>query len=98
MLQGVLKTIWKDIFWAQLETRVPSGFHLCQEQSLGSGSKPIQPTPQLQLDSPGILTHPRSQAHRKDRFQSKTGRPDNTRDSEIARGKGKNLSNRNQFV
>lgn len=30
-------------------------------QSLGSGFKPTQPTPQLLLDSPNILTHPGSQ-------------------------------------
>jgi predicted RNase H-like nuclease (RuvC/YqgF family) len=33
----------------------------------------------------------------KDRPQSETGRPDNTRDNQMARGKHKNISNRNQF-
>ena len=42
----------------------PSGSHLCQEQSPGTGPDPTQPTPELQLYSPGILTHPGSKAHR----------------------------------
>ena len=35
-------------------------------------------------------------AHRKDRLQSETARPANTRDNQIARGKFKKISNRNQ--
>lgn len=35
--------------------------HLCWEQSLCSGFQHIQPTPQLQLNSPGVLTNPGSQ-------------------------------------
>jgi hypothetical protein len=38
----------------------------------------------------------RSQAHRKDRLQSETARPINTRDKEMVRGKHKNISNRSQ--
>lgn len=38
-----------------------------------------------------------SQNQRKGRLQSETRKPDNTRDNQIARGKHKNISNRNQF-
>jgi hypothetical protein len=37
------------------------------------------------------------QAHRKNRLQSETRRPDSTRDNQMARGKHKSISNRNQF-
>lgn len=37
-----------------------------------------------------------SQDHRSDRFQSETARPANTRENQIARGKHKSISNRNQ--
>lgn len=40
---------------------------------------------------------PGSQDHRKDRLHSETGKPDNTRDNQMARGNHKNISNRNQF-
>ena len=41
---------------------------------------------------PGVLT----QACRRDKPQSETERPANTRDNQMERGKGKNISNRNQ--
>jgi hypothetical protein len=37
-----------------------------------------------------------TQAYRRDKPQSETARPANTRDNQMARGKGKNMSNRNQ--
>jgi hypothetical protein len=37
-----------------------------------------------------------SQTHRRDKLQSETARPTNTRDNQMARGKHKNLSNRNK--
>jgi hypothetical protein len=37
-----------------------------------------------------------TQACRRDRSQSETARPANTRDNQMARGKGRNISNRNQ--
>jgi hypothetical protein len=48
---------------------------------------------------PGEKWSPRStdtRACRRDKPQSETARPANTRDNQVARGKGKNLSNRNQ--
>ena len=43
-----------------------------------------------------VLTHLRSQAHRKNKLQSETSSPANTRDNQMGRGKHKNISNRNQ--
>jgi hypothetical protein len=43
-----------------------------------------------------VLTHLRSQTHRRDELQSETARPTNTRDNQMVRGKYKNLRNRNQ--
>ena len=40
-----------------------------------------------------VLTHPGSQAHRRNKLQAKTA---NTRDYKMTRGKHKNISNRNQ--
>ena len=37
-----------------------------------------------------------AQANRRDKLQSETARPTNTRDNQMARGKHKNISNRNQ--
>jgi hypothetical protein len=48
---------------------------------------------------PGENCSPRSadtQACRRDKPQSETARPDNSRDNQMVRGKGKNISNRNQ--
>ena len=45
---------------------------------------------------PGVLTQLRSQAQRKDKPLSETARPTNTTDNYMARGKCKNISNRNQ--
>jgi hypothetical protein len=36
------------------------------------------------------------EAYRRDKPQSETARPSNIRDNQMARGKGKNISNRNQ--
>jgi hypothetical protein len=57
----------------------------------------------LQLDFPGLRTHlePQdhritgSQDHRKDRLQSETARAVNNRDNQMARGKLKNIRNKN---
>jgi hypothetical protein len=49
--------------------------------------------------SPGENCSPRTadtQACRRDKLQSETARPANTRDNQMVRGKGKNISNRNQ--
>jgi hypothetical protein len=43
---------------------------------------------------PGILT----QSHMKDMPQSETARPANTRDNQMARGKGKNISNKTKAI
>jgi hypothetical protein len=48
---------------------------------------------------PGESWSPRSpdtQTYRKEKPQSETAKPANTRDNQMARGKGKNISNRNQ--
>lgn len=59
--------------------------HTCAtwEQSPSAGPDLTQPTPQLQLDSPGSEDQRIAgwQAHRKERLQSETRRPDNTRDT-----------------
>jgi len=54
---------------------------------------PRENWPLRSADKPKITG---SQAHRKDKLQSETARPTNTRDKQMARGKHKNLNNRNQ--
>lgn len=45
---------------------------------------------------PGVLIQLASQVHRRDKLQSKTARPANTRDTFMIRVKHKNVHNRNQ--
>jgi hypothetical protein len=90
----VITRCWEKESQFSLRVLPLSGFHLCWEWSL-------REEPQLciqtntahtsvaaqELRGSDTSRKARAQAHRKERLQSEKGRPDNTRDNQLGRGK-----------
>jgi hypothetical protein len=67
------------------EKHNPSGFHPCSELILHHSAPYTNSSQSTDTE-----------ACRREKSQSETARPANTRDSHMVRGKGKNISNKNQ--
>ena len=78
-------------FTTQMENQAHSGSHLCP---IGAETKSHTSYTPVAAQ---LLRITESQDHRKDSLQSETGRPENTRNNQIVRGKFNNKSNKNKF-